>query len=360
LLTQVFNWFYFSINLGAASSMILTPVLLDKVGPWAAFGLPGVLMAIATFIFWLGRNRFIHVPPAGWKQWKRETFSPEGVQALKWLAPLFLIFVMMFWAIFDQTGSAWVLQAESLDRNFLGMNWLESQIQFVNPILILTGIPVFTYVVYPFMGKFFEPTPLRKIGIGFVLTAAAFAMSALIEIWIAGAAPAVKTELWAALAQSGPMPENLGDIVQVARDQGWTQDQLNQYMAPMPSIGWQFLAYLILTSGEIMVSIVCLEFAYTQSPRKMKSFIMGVFFLGVAIGNYVAMGVNMILDSIKKESGSNPLEGADYYWFFAAAMALTTIAYVIWAQFYKGETYIQGEDLVATEMEAEAEGTDPR
>jgi POT family proton-dependent oligopeptide transporter len=92
----------------------------------------------------------------------------------------------------------------------------------------------------------------------------------------------------------------------------------------------------------------------------MKSFIMGVFFLGVAIGNYVAMGVNMILDSIKKESGSNPLEGADYYWFFAAAMALTTIAYVIWAQFYKGETYIQGEDLVATEMEAEAEGTDPR
>lgn len=360
LLTQVFNWFYFSINLGAASSMLLTPVLLAKVGPWLAFGLPGVLMALATFIFWLGRHRFVHVPPAGWRQWKEETFSPEGIRALKWLAPLFLIFVMMFWAIFDQTGSAWVLQAESLDRKFLGMNWLESQIQFVNPILILTGIPFFTYVVYPFMGKFFEPTPLRKIGIGFVLTAAAFAMSALIEIWIAGKTPGVSAELWAAVGQAGPMPETLGDIVQVARDQGWSQDRLNEYMAPMPSIGWQFLAYLILTSGEIMVSIVCLEFAYTQSPRKMKSFVMGVFFLGVAIGNYVAMGVNMILDKIKKESGSNPLEGADYYWFFAGAMAITTVAYIIWAQFYKGDTYIQGEELSETEAEAEAEGTDPR
>eukprot|EP00913_Durusdinium_trenchii_P006273 g5885.t1 len=276
LLTQIFNWFYFSINLGAASSMFLTPILLAKVGPWLAFGLPGVLMAIATFVFWLGRHKFIHVPPAGWQQWKAETFSPEGIRALKWLAPLFLIFVMMFWAIFDQTGSAWVLQAESLDRKFLGINWLESQIQFVNPIMILSGIPIFTYVVYPMMGKLFEPTPLRKIGIGFVLTAGAFAMSAIIETWISGRTPEVASAFWNALGQSGDAPAGLGDIVQVARDQGWTQDQINEYMAPMPSIGWQFLSYLIMTSGEIMVSIVCLEFAYTQSPRKMKSFVMGV------------------------------------------------------------------------------------
>jgi len=362
LLTQVFNWFYFSINLGAASSMFLTPILLAKVGPWIAFGLPGVLMAIATFVFWLGRHKFIHVPPAGWQKWKAETFSPEGKRALKYLAPLFLIFVMMFWAIFDQTGSAWVLQAESLDRKFLGINWLESQIQFVNPIMILTGIPIFTYVIYPFMGKFFKPTPLRKIGIGFVFTAGAFAMSAIIEHWIAAASPEVSTSLWAALGgDPSQMPATLPDIVQEARDQNWTQDQLNEYMAPMPSIGWQFLAYLIMTSGEIMVSIVCLEFAYTQSPRRMKSFIMGVFFMGVAIGNYVAMGVNWYLDKMQAETGQNPLPGAAYYWFFAGAMIATTIVYIFWSQFYKGETYIQGEEEEGiVEAKAEAEGTEAR
>ena len=361
MLTQIFNWFYFSINLGAASSMILTPILLAKVGPWLAFGLPGVLMAIATFVFWLGRTKFVHVPPAGLEKWKQETFSEEGKRALKWLAPLFLFFVMMFWAIFDQTGSAWVLQAETLDREFAGINWLESQIQFVNPIMILSGIPIFTYLVYPAVSKVWLLTPLRKIGIGFVLTAGAFALSGLIETWIDAKSPEVSAALWTAMNVSGEMPGSLADIVQQARDMGWTQEQLNEYMHVMPSIAWQFLAYLILTSGEIMVSIVCLEFAYTQSPKKMKSFIMGVFFLGVALGNYLAMGVNMYLEHQVETTGSSPLEGARYYWFFAIAMLAVTAIYIPWSMKYKGRTYIQGEeeeDII--EAEAEAEGTEPR
>ena len=30
-----------------------------------AFGLPGILMALATLLFWLGRKEFVHVPPRG-------------------------------------------------------------------------------------------------------------------------------------------------------------------------------------------------------------------------------------------------------------------------------------------------------
>ena len=361
LLTQIFNWFYFSINIGAATSMFLTPILLAKVGPWAAFGLPGVLMAIATFVFWLGRNKFVHVPAAGWTKWKQETFSPEGKRALKWLVPLFLVFVMMFWAIFDQTGSAWVLQAESLDRKFLGINWLESQIQFVNPILILSGIPFFTYVLYPAMGKFFDPTPIRKIGIGFVLTAMSFGLSGLIEIWIGQAAPEAAASLWAAMGVAGEMPAALPDVIQAARDAGWTQEQINVHTSSMPSIGWQFLAYLILTSGEIMVSIVCLEFAYTQSPKKMKSFIMGVFFLGVAIGNYLAMGVNFVLKRMTEANGVSPLEGEKYYFAFAIAMLVVTAVYLVWSRSYQGAEFIQGEeDEELITAEAEAEGSETR
>ena len=344
LLTQIFNWFYFAINLGAAASTLLTPVLLAVYGPWAAFGLPVVLMAIATFVFWLGRNRFIHVPAAGWTQWKTETFSPDGVRALKNLAPLFLIFVPMFWAIFDQTGSAWVLQAEGMDRSFAGHVWLESQIQAVNPLFILILIPVFTYVVYPLMGKFFTPTPLRKIGIGFVFTVAAFALSALIETWITNKSPGASSALWAAIGADGQAPAHIADAVRAAREAGWTQAQIQPYVADLPNISWQFLAYLILTSAEIMVSIVCLEFAYTQSPKKMKSFIMGVYFLGVSLGNAYVAGVNAVLDATKRPDGTTPLDGANYYWFFAGAMALTTVAYIVFARFYKGQTFIQGED----------------
>lgn len=405
LLTQVFNWFYFSINLGAAASTMLTPVLLNVYGAWLAFGLPGILMAVATFMFWIGRHSFVHVPPSGWEEFKRETFSKEGLRALRNLAPLFIIFVPVFWAIFDQTGSAWVLQAESMDRVF-GITWLESQVQVVNPVLILILIPTFTYLVYPLMAKFFEPTPLRKIGLGLLLTAAAFAVTGIVESRIEkdGAAPAkalwkdlvagdvapesigslsataanvgvaqetiedyleksrqlvanaaneedekavtagLAADFWKDIVGKKKQPEKLVDVVRSARAVGWGQEKIGPYLSDMPNIAWQILAYLILTSAEILVSIVCLEFAYTQSPPKMKSFIMGVFFLGVSFGNFFVSGLNFVLDRIKSATNSNPLEGATYYWFFTGLMLITFVAYLLFALRYKGETYIQGEE----------------
>src|SRR5437762_3062625 len=65
LLTRVFSWFYFSINFGSAFSTILIPELLHRGSPHLAFGTPGILMLIATIIFWSGRKKFVHIPPAG-------------------------------------------------------------------------------------------------------------------------------------------------------------------------------------------------------------------------------------------------------------------------------------------------------
>src|SRR5690606_30474626 len=166
-------------------------------GPWAAFGLPGVLMAVATFVFWLGRNQFVHVPPGG-KEFLKETFSKDGLRAILNLAPLFLIFIPGFWALFDQTGSAWVLQAMQMDRTIFGVELLPSQIQAANPFLILILIPIFTYAIYPLMGKFFTPTPLRKIGIGLFVTVLAFALTAWVQMRIdSGETPSISWQLLA-------------------------------------------------------------------------------------------------------------------------------------------------------------------
>ncbi len=63
LITKVYQAFYFIINFGSFFSTILTPLLLRYGNAEIAFGVPGVLMGIATIIFWLGRNKFVHVPP---------------------------------------------------------------------------------------------------------------------------------------------------------------------------------------------------------------------------------------------------------------------------------------------------------
>jgi POT family proton-dependent oligopeptide transporter len=246
LLPRIFNWFYFSINVGAFVSMLLTPWLLEWHGPHWAFGVPGVLMAIATLVFWLGRKRFIHVPAAG-GAFLREVFAGGGWKVMLKLLPLYL-FVAMFWALFDQTGSTWIFQSQDMDRHFLGFEWLPSQVQSLNSVFVLTFIPLFSYGLYPLLGKVWKLTPLRKIGLGLFVMAGSFELVALIQQWI---------------------------------DAGGR-----------PNIAWQILAFALLTVAEVMVSIVALEYAYTQAPRTMKSLIMCFYLGAVALGNFLVAGVN--------------------------------------------------------------------
>ncbi len=256
LLTRIFNWFYFSINLGAFVSSMLTPWLLEWYGPHVAFGVPGVLMLIATVCFWAGRHRFVHIPAKG-RRFFEELFSREGQEALAKLSVVFL-FVAIFWALFDQTGSSWVIQAEDLNLSFLGFEWLPSQVQALNPIFILMFIPFFTYVGYPAINRFFKLTPLRKIGIGMFITVISFALVAL------------------------------------------AQERIDA--GKQPSIAWQLLAYVAITAAEVMVSIVCLEFSYTQSPKSLKSLVMALFLGSVFLGNIFTAQVNRLIQVAKPVS----------------------------------------------------------
>ena len=74
----------------------------------------------------------------------RELFHGGGLKAMLKLLPLYL-FVAMFWALFDQTGSTWIFQSQDMDRHFLGFEWLPSQIQSLNSVFVLTFIPIFAY-----------------------------------------------------------------------------------------------------------------------------------------------------------------------------------------------------------------------
>ena len=296
LLEKVYSWFYFAINFGAFFSTLLTPLLLQKYGPNVAFGVPGLLMLIATFVFWLGRRKFIHIP-AGGKNFLKELTSIKGLSALGRLTVIY-IFVAIFWSLYDQTGSSWVLQAAQMDRIWLGVHWMPSQIQAVNPIMILIFIPVFNYILYPAISKIITLTPLRKIGLGLFLTAPSFLIIGHAQSLI---------------------------------DAGLT-----------PSIHWQILAYLIITAAEVMVSITCLEFSYSQAPRTMKSIIMSYFFLSITLGNLITAGVNIF---IQNPDGSLKIEGANYFYFFAGLMFITALLFAIFSRYYKETSFYQEEDI---------------
>ncbi|MFH1718497.1 MAG: MFS transporter, partial [Planctomycetota bacterium] len=86
--------------------------------------------------------------------------------------------------------------------------------------------------------------------------------------------------------------------------------------------------------------ITCLEFSYTQAPKRMKSFIMAVFLLSISLGNAFTAVVNVF---IQNEDGTNKLPGASYYWFFTIVMLATAILFIPVARRYPVKNYIQDE-----------------
>ena len=309
LLPRIFTWFYFSINLGSALSTIVTPWLLEPYtrnakiasilpssllsllegiphGAAIAFGLPGVFMLLATVVFWSGRKKFSHVPPAGLSHYANEMLNKENLKALGNLLML-VPFAAMFWALWQQNFSSWVVQAYSMDRTLFGMEWLPAQIQTVNPVFVLVLLPLSSYVIYPAIERFWKLSPLRKMGMGLFALILSFVIVALIQTRI---------------------------------DAG-----------EKPHILWQILAFVPLTAGEVLVSVPHLEFSYTQAPKKMKSLVMCLYLGSIALGNTFTAAVNFF---IQNKDGTSKLQGASYFWFFAALMLVTAIVYIPVARRY--------------------------
>ena len=296
LLTKVFGWFYFSINFGSFFSTLLTPVLLKnpKYGPTWAFGVPAVLMLIATWVFWLGRHKFIHIP-AGGKTFFAETFNRQSMSQVAKVLPIFA-FMPIFWSLYDQSSSRWILQAKEMNRVVFGYDILPAQTHAANPILVLIFIPLFTKVLYPALNRLFQLTALRKVGIGFFVTVISFLVPAWIEVMIS--------------------------------------------RGERPHIYWQLLAYILLTAAEVMVYLTMLEFAYTQAPRRLKSIIMSISLLCISLGNEFTALINRAIRVFRWEDF---MTGPRYYLFFAVLMFIAAVGFIFVALRYKEQTILHEE-----------------
>ncbi len=320
LITRAYNIFYWAVNVGALFSMAISPWIYDKYRDVRiALGMPGIFMVLTTITYWIGRKSIVDIPPKG-KVFFQDLLSKEGILVIIRLSIFLFLFIAVFWSLFDQTTSKWIYQAEKMNLNFLkwnisdqtfigsilsklwGLNQVEwkilpAQMQAANCIFVLLTIPLFAYIVYPLINRFFRLTPIRKIAIGFFVAIPSFAIPALLEKWILDGA--------------------------------------------QPTIWWQMLAYWFMTAGEVLISIPALEFAYTQAPKSMKSFISSLYLLSISLGN---LFISLVNKFIQNPDGTVKLKGPNYYWFFTILLLATGIVFCFVVQFYKGKTYIQDEE----------------
>jgi len=318
LLKKVYELFYFMINFGSFFSTIITPWTLKAYGPSIAFGIPGILMFFATIVFWMGRHEYVHVPPtksdghglldvliSAFKNSSNrksgESFldgalkehSKEQVEAVRAVLDIAKLFaaISVFWALFDQHGSSWVIQAMNMDLNFMGIQFEASQIAAWNPIMVMGLIPLFSMGLYPMLDKMgFKTTPIRRMTWGMFVGAASFAMIGALQMWMDG-----------------------------------SEDKIN--------VMWQFFPYLVITMAEVMISITGLEFAYTQAPRSMKSSVMSIWLLTVFFGNLITAYVSKI--------NIFPVASTGYFMFFAILMAVFALIFWFMGTRYKVKNYME-------------------
>ncbi|XP_008933551.1 PREDICTED: solute carrier family 15 member 1, partial [Merops nubicus] len=223
--SRFFSIFYLSINAGSLLSTVITPILrAQECGIHSkqrcyplAFGVPAALMAIALVVFIVGSRMYKKVQPQGnimvrvvkcigfaiknrfhhrskqfpkrehWLDWASEKYDKRLIAQTKMVLKVLFLYIPlpMFWALFDQQGSRWTLQATTMDGNFGSIQIQPDQMQTVNPILIIIMVPVVDAVIYPLIKKCkINFTPLRKITVGMFLASLAFVAAALVQVQI--------------------------------------------------------------------------------------------------------------------------------------------------------------------------------
>uniref|UniRef100_A0A7I4Z3T0 Oligopeptide transporter 1 n=1 Tax=Haemonchus contortus TaxID=6289 RepID=A0A7I4Z3T0_HAECO len=239
MLSLFFSMFYFSINAGSMISTFISPIFRsqpclgqDSCYP-LAFGVPAVLMILATCLFMAGSFWYKKPPPKEnifaevsramvqafinkyrskdkeehWLDHYLDTHMCESdpkcldyqveignknvcqkksfINDIKSLLRVLIMFlpVPMFWALYDQQGSIWLIQGIQMDcRLSSTMLLLPDQMQTLNAVLILLFIPLFETIVYPLTSKCFIITPLRKMVVGGLLASLSFLVTGLVQL----------------------------------------------------------------------------------------------------------------------------------------------------------------------------------
>ncbi|HEU4522851.1 MAG TPA: peptide MFS transporter [Thermoanaerobaculia bacterium] len=184
-------------------------------------------------------------------------FAGYDAPQQKRLGVIFFLFIMaaVFWSGFEQAGSSMNLFAFDLtDRVIFGWEMPASWLQQVNPIFIIIFAPIFGTVWTWLARRNANPSIPVKFGLGLLGLSAGFFVLA-----------------WGAA---------------------------NASVDDKASMSWLVVTYFLHTVGELSLSPVGLSSITKLAPRDRVGQMMGVWFVGAALGNLFAGLVAGRLESL--------------------------------------------------------------
>jgi POT family proton-dependent oligopeptide transporter len=253
---SAFSIFYMGINVGALISPFAASYMRKHYSWGAAFATAGVGLVVGMIIFsllhkWLAvadqRSSAAAVLDVPLPKEYEDRPDPPAVERQRIRALVIMCgIVMLFWMAFHQNGSTLALWAkDNTDRSFAP--WLlgdEENFAAVNPFFVIILTPVLVGFFSFLRKRGLEPSTPGKIGLGMLLTGAAFAV--MVGGSLAG-----------------------GDTGRV-------------------SALWLIASYFVVTIAELFLSPMGLSMVTKLAPRRMTAMLMGVWFVATSIGNYLS------------------------------------------------------------------------
>lgn len=379
-----FNWFYFSINIGALVSSTLIVWIQDNMGWGLGFGIPAVFMGVAIASFFSGTplyrfqkpggspiTRMCQVLIAAFHKWSVEVpedssllyetqeknSAIEGSRKIEHSDELKCL-----------DKAAVVTDADTKSGDFSNA-WRLCTVTQVEELKILirmfpiwaTGI-VFSAVYAQMSTMFVEQGEMMDTTIGsFTIPAASLSTFDVISVifWVPVYDRAIvpiarkftgKERGFSELQRMGiglfisVLCMSAAAIVeikrlQIARELGLVDEDV---AVPM-SILWQAPQYFLLGAAEIFTFIGQLEFFYDQSPDAMRSLCSALSLLTTSLGNYLSSLILTIVTYVTTQDGQvgwipdNLNEGhLDYFfWLLAGLSFLNLLVYIVCAMKYK-------------------------
>ncbi|XP_006899905.1 PREDICTED: solute carrier family 15 member 3 [Elephantulus edwardii] len=362
---RFFNWFYWSINLGAVLSLLVVAFIQQNISFLLGFSIPVGCMGLAFFIFLFATPVFITKPPTGSQVSsmiklalqnccprlcrRHPARDPQGApplldqrshqlgpspqedianyQVLVKVLPVMLTMVP-YWMVYFQMQSTYVLQGLHLHiPNIFPVNPTNSSMALgaqhnsytipeawlllANVIVVLVLVPLKDHLLDPFLLRHkLLPSALKRMALGMFFGFASVIVAGILEM-----------ERLQYIHQNETVSQHIGQDL--------------YYAAPL-SIWWQIPQYLLIGISEIFASIPGLEFAYSEAPRSMKGAIMGIFFCLSGVGSLLGSGLVTLLSLPRgwlhcpEDFGNINNCRMDLYFFLLAGIQAVTFFMFLW------------------------------
>ncbi|XP_062030651.1 protein NRT1/ PTR FAMILY 5.8 [Rosa rugosa] len=239
----------------------------------------------------------------------------ENAKVILRLLPIWLM-LLMFAVIFQQPSTFFTKQGMTMKRN-IGSNFL------IPPATLQSAIALSIVVLMPLYDKVLIPitkvltcnekgiTVMQRMGIGMFTSVIALIIAALVET----------------------------RRLHISRN----MEMLGSQSETVPlSIFWLLPQYILLGISDIFTVVGMQEFFYSEFPIRMRTMAFALYTSVFGVGSYLSALLISTVEGITSSNGSkswfcddmNEARLDKYYWFLAAASALSFLFFVIISSFY--------------------------